>query len=117
MTTFGRFLRRTSLDELPQLINVIRGEISLVGPRAITGFEFNELNEAAPSPNGIVRYWEIENLRPGVTGYWQISGRSKLGYNERLRLDWAYTANWSLKLDLMILAKTIRVVVTHRGAY
>src|SRR6185503_7124864 len=86
VTPFGNFLRRWSLDELPQLLNVVKGDISLVGPRPIT--------TAA-----------LLNVRPGVTGYWQINGRSNVSYEERVRLDMAYVGSWSVKLDLTILAK------------
>jgi lipopolysaccharide/colanic/teichoic acid biosynthesis glycosyltransferase len=108
VTRFGAMLRRTSLDELPQLINIIRGEMSLVGPRPLTEGELE-------------RYYGVlaDDLlqgRPGVTGYWQINGRSDLTYDDRVRLDLAYVGGWSLGLDMLILARTLRVVTSRRAA-
>lgn len=107
ITRVGRVLRRTSLDELPQLLNVILGDMSLVGPRP-TSF-------AA----GTYALWQTERLevRPGITGLWQISGRSNLDFNERLKLDIEYIERASLWLDLQILLRTIAVVLSRRGAY
>jgi exopolysaccharide biosynthesis polyprenyl glycosylphosphotransferase len=107
VTRVGRFLRRTSLDELPQLMNVLRGDISLVGPRAITADELERYGD---------RVDDLLGVRPGVTGYWQINGRSRLSYADRVRLDLAYVAGWSFRLDLEILAKTLRTLVPGRGA-
>jgi lipopolysaccharide/colanic/teichoic acid biosynthesis glycosyltransferase len=100
-------LRKTSLDELPQMINVVTGELSLVGPRAITVDELERYGDRAD---------DLLGVRPGVTGYWQINGRSRLSYEDRVRLDLAYITGWSLRLDLEILAKTLRVLFTRRGA-
>jgi exopolysaccharide biosynthesis polyprenyl glycosylphosphotransferase len=108
VTRVGSFLRRTSLDELPQLWNVLLGDISLVGPRALTAEELERYYGSAAS--------SILVVRPGVTGYWQINGRSSLQYEDRVRLDLAYIGGWSLALDLTILAKTFRVLVARRGA-
>jgi undecaprenyl-phosphate galactose phosphotransferase len=108
VTRVGRFLRKTSMDELPQLINVLLGHISLVGPRALTEDELDTYYGAAAS--------DLLAIRPGVTGYWQINGRSQLSYNDRVRLDMAYVGGWSLALDLTILAKTLRVIVSRAGA-
>jgi exopolysaccharide biosynthesis polyprenyl glycosylphosphotransferase len=126
VTRFGSLLRRTSLDELPQLVNVIRGDLSLVGPRPVTAYEFDKFDLSARDtqadsediaslhrPPG---YWELDSLRPGVTGYWQVMARSNVSYEERLRLDMTYVTSWSLKLDLQIAARTLRVLV-GRGAY
>jgi exopolysaccharide biosynthesis polyprenyl glycosylphosphotransferase len=113
VTRLGAFLRRTSLDELPQLVNVLRGDVSLVGPRPITRFEFDRYSAGAGKAGP---YWE-SNLRPGLTGYWQISGRSGMTYADRVRLDAAYVHGWSLGLDLIILAKTLRVLLARAGAY
>jgi undecaprenyl-phosphate galactose phosphotransferase len=107
VTRIGGFLRKTSLDELPQLINVLKGDLSLVGPRPITS---EELLRYGPSAE------ELLSVRPGVTGYWQINGRSSLDYDERIRLDLAYVSGRSLRLDLEILAKTARVVLARGGA-
>jgi len=103
---FGRFLRKTSLDELPQLINVFLGDISLVGPRALVPEEIN-LAE---------RKHQIVSVKSGITGFAQISGRKDISYEERRKLDLYYVQNWSFWLDLVILFKTIRVVLTRRGA-
>jgi exopolysaccharide biosynthesis polyprenyl glycosylphosphotransferase len=107
ITRVGRFLRRSSLDELPQLINVLKGDISLVGPRPVTA---TELSRYGP------RVDELLGVRPGVTGYWQINGRSRLTYEDRVRLDLSYISGWSLKLDLAILAKTLRTLVVQDDA-
>ncbi|WP_232792511.1 sugar transferase [Actinacidiphila yeochonensis] len=108
VTSIGRFLRRTSLDELPQLVNVLRGEMSLVGPRP-------------PLPEEVERYDSVEMRRlavkPGLTGLWQVSGRSDLSWDETVSLDLRYVDNWSLRGDLGILFRTLRAVVDGRGAY
>ena len=108
ITPIGRFLRRTSFDEVPQLINVIRGEMSLVGPR--------------PSlPNEVAQYeeWEKERLaiKPGMTGLWQVRGRSDISFDEGVLMDLYYIENWSLRLYFQILFRTIPVVLLGRGAY
>ena len=107
VTPLGRFLRVTSLDELPQLINVIRGEMSLVGPRPIVQDE-------------VVRYADqIEHyaaVRPGITGLWQVSGRSDVDYDQRVQLDTLYVREWSFIGDLVILVKTVKVVVMRTGS-
>jgi exopolysaccharide biosynthesis polyprenyl glycosylphosphotransferase len=109
VTRIGTFLRRTSLDELPQLFNVLRGDLSLVGPRPIVAAEVGRYGSDAAA---------VLSLRPGVTGYWQVSGRSDTSYAERIRLDTAYASNWSLQLDLSILLHTVRVLFLSRpGAY
>ncbi len=108
VTRLGRLLRRFSLDELPQLINVLRGEMSLVGPRP-------------PLPEEVAEYedWQFDRLEvpPGVTGLWQVSGRSELSFDECVRLDLFYIENWSLSYDLYIVAKTLPALVSRRGAY
>lgn len=108
MTRFGRVLRLTSLDELPQLWNVIVGEMSLVGPRPIIESEIPRYGQ------NIKMY---KRVRPGLTGLWQVSGRNNMTYFERIRLDVYYVRNWSVWLDLHILAKTIRPVLFGDGAY
>jgi exopolysaccharide biosynthesis polyprenyl glycosylphosphotransferase len=107
ITALGSWLRRTSLDELPQLFNVFRGDLSLVGPRPIVA---DEIAKYGPAGAAILR------VRPGVTGLWQVSGRSDLDYAERVRLDMDYITHWSLWLDLRILAATIPAVLRRRGA-
>jgi len=108
VTGVGRVLRKLSLDELPQLFNVIRGDMSLVGPRP-------------PLPREVVQYedWMMARLevRPGITGLWQVSGRSELPFEDYVRLDLFYIENWSLAYDLFILAKTIPTLATARGAH
>lgn len=108
LTPAGRFLRRTSIDELPQLLNVLRGEMSLVGPRMIAP-------EEAPRYGAALA--KRLSVRPGITGLWQVSGRQEVGYDERVKLDLHYIDNWSLWLDLVILVKTIPAVLSTKGAY
>jgi exopolysaccharide biosynthesis polyprenyl glycosylphosphotransferase len=123
VTRMGAMLRRWYLDELPQLWNVLRRDMSLVGPRAVTveevlGGEI-ERHDATlgigsqESLPPVPPYWEMPGLRPGLTGYWQIMGGSRVGYEERLRLDLLYASDWSLKLDLLIIARTLAVVARH----
>jgi Undecaprenyl-phosphate galactose phosphotransferase WbaP len=107
ITPIGRFLRHTSLDELPQLLNVLRGEMSLVGPRPVVQSELSFYGEDA-------EYYML--ARPGLTGLWQVSGRSDTTYEQRVHLDVWYVRNWSLWHDLAILMKTIPVVLFRRGA-
>lgn len=108
ITAVGRFLRRTSLDELPQLINVVRGEMSLVGPRPIVQAELDRYGDQA----GL--YLQVS---PGITGLWQVSGRNDTSYAERVALDAWYVQNWSLWYDIAILFSTVRVVLGRKGAY
>jgi lipopolysaccharide/colanic/teichoic acid biosynthesis glycosyltransferase len=108
VTRVGRWLRRWSLDELPQILNVIRGDMSLVGPRPPLPEEVREYEE-----------WQFDRLEvpPGITGLWQISGRSDLSFEEYVRLDLFYIENWSLAYDFFIVAKTIPTLLSTRGAY
>jgi len=108
VTQVGRFLRRFSLDEIPNVINVLRGEMSLVGPRPLPTRDFQLLE-----PWHRRRY----NVLPGMTGLWQVSGRSDLSFDDLVRLDFYYLENWSIWLDITIMAKTPFVVVARRGAY
>jgi Undecaprenyl-phosphate galactose phosphotransferase WbaP len=108
VTRIGRLLRRTSLDELPQLLNVLRGEMNLVGPRPVVESELRRYGQDADL------YCRV---RPGITGLWQVSGRNDVAYEERVRLDCWYVRNWSLWLDLDILFRTAWVVMRGRGAY
>jgi len=107
ITPIGHFLRRTSLDELPQLFNVLRGEMSLVGPRPITVGELTRY--------GRVR-WQYLSVRPGMTGLWQVSGRNNTSYDERVALDRRYVEERSVWMNLQILLKTVKVVVARDGA-
>lgn len=108
LTLFGKFLRKTSLDELPQFFNVLKGNMSLIGPRP-------------PLPQEVAKYNSFQKRRlgvkPGITGLWQVSGRSDLSFDEWVRLDAYYIEHWSLWLDFVILLKTIWVILKGRGAY
>jgi len=106
ITRTGAVMRRFSVDELPQLWNVLRGEMSLVGPRMISPAELKKFGEAA---------WIFNHVKPGLTGYWQISGRHELGYEDRVKKELWYTQNRSLGLDLMILLKTPLRVLRGMG--
>jgi Undecaprenyl-phosphate galactose phosphotransferase WbaP len=108
VTRIGRFLRQTSLDELPQLWNILRGEMSLVGPRPIVDEEIDRYGE---------KFGLYTKVTPGLTGLWQVSGRNNLAYEERVSLDAYYVRNWSVWLDIYILLRTVWVVITGEGAY
>ena len=108
VTRVGRVLRRLSLDEVPQVLNVLRGEMSLVGPRPLPLRDFRQLE-----PWHRKRYLVL----PGITGLWQISGRSNLTFDDLVRLDFYYIENWSIWLDISILVKTLPAVLAGRGAY
>lgn len=108
VTRSGSFLRKTSLDELPQIFNVLKGEMSLVGPRPIIQEEVSRYGKY------IADYYLV---RPGITGLWQVSGRSDTGYTERVQMDSWYVRNWSVWLDLMLLWRTLWVVLKRKGAY
>lgn len=108
ITKIGSFLRKTSLDELPQLINILQGKMSLIGPRPIIDQEIEKYGE----------YFEyFTAVKPGITGLWQVSGRNDVDYEERVQLDVWYVRNWSIGLDIQILLKTILVVVGRKGSY
>jgi lipopolysaccharide/colanic/teichoic acid biosynthesis glycosyltransferase len=112
VTRLGRFLRRSSLDELPQLINVLKGEMSLVGPRPLQLRDSERLWDADPA--GFSRRLEV---LPGLSGPWQVAGRSELDYQQMVGLDVDYVANWSLQQDLRIVGKTFGAVLRRQGAY
>ena len=108
ITKSGAFLRKTSLDELPQIFNVLRGEMSLVGPRPIIQEELERYGEHAA---------DYLMVKPGITGMWQVSGRSDIDYAERVSLDSWYVRNWSVWIDILLLWRTIKVVAGRKGAY
>lgn len=108
ITKIGHFIRKTSIDELPQLWNVLKGDMSFVGPRPVTEDEL-------PRYRQYVKYYLA--VRPGITGLWQISGRNDTTYNERIRLDTRYIITWSLLQDFIILFRTVSVVIFRKGAY
>jgi len=108
ITRVGRFLRRYSLDELPQLLNVLKGEMSLVGPRPILADQRDLYGS---------RFAEYIQVRPGITGLWQVSGRSDITFVKRAELDKAYIDFWSIWLDIYLLIKTVKVVLWRHGAY
>ncbi len=108
VSRLGRLLRKTSLDELPQLFNVLRGDMSLVGPRPIVPMELEHYGE-----RGAI----FLALKPGITGLWQISGRNDISYDDRVKLDIFYVEHWSLFLDVKILLKTVLAIISAKGAY
>jgi exopolysaccharide biosynthesis polyprenyl glycosylphosphotransferase len=108
ITRVGGFLRRTSLDELPQLVNVLRGEMSLVGPRPLIESEYQQITG---------RFRRRSRITPGLTGLWQVNGRSELPFEEMISLDLLYAATWSLRRDLKLLARTVSAVLRGDGAY
>lgn len=108
VTRLGAILRKLSLDELPQLFNVLRGEMSLVGPRMITAPELQKYGEHQRL---------LLTVRPGITGYWQVYGRQEVSYDERVRMDVEYIRNWSLSMDFKLLWLTPGRVIRGRGAY
>jgi len=108
ITPVGKIIRKTSIDELPQFFNVLKGEMSLVGPRP-------------PIPYEVEKYepWHLRRIlevKPGITGLWQVDGRSKTSFDDMVRLDLRYVQNWSLWLDLKILLKTVKAVIWSKGA-
>jgi lipopolysaccharide/colanic/teichoic acid biosynthesis glycosyltransferase len=108
VTPAGRIIRKTSIDELPQFLNVLKGEMSLVGPRP-------------PIPYEVEKYepWHLRRIlevKPGITGLWQVDGRSKTSFDDMVRLDLRYVQNWSLWLDIKILLKTVKVFLSSKGA-
>lgn len=106
ITPIGIFLRKSSLDELPQLLNVLKGEMSIVGPRPLVKGELEE-------HGGSKIYWTV---KPGITGWWGSHGRSDVDYSERLELEYFYIRNMSFKLDMICILKTITAVIKHKGA-
>lgn len=107
ITRIGNFIRKTSLDELPQLINIIKGDMSIVGPRPIVEKEINKYNRHAE---------RVFSIKPGLTGYWQANGRSDTDYDERIKMDIYYLTNRSLSMDIKIIMKTFIAVIKKEGA-
>lgn len=107
ITPIGRIIRKFSIDELPQLINILRGDMTIVGPRP-----------AVPREVALYKVWQRRRLsvRPGLTCYWQVSGRNEIGFDEWMQLDLKYVDNWNLKIDFELILKTFPVVLTGRGA-
>lgn len=108
VTKIGKFLRKTSLDELPQIFNVLKGEMSLVGPRPVVEAELEKYGEYLD---------DYLMVRPGITGMWQVNGRSDTTYEERVRMDSWYVRNWSIWIDIMLLWRTVKSVIKCEGAY
>ena len=104
----GSFLRRSSLDELPQLVNVLLGHMSIVGPRPVTAEELRRYGTAMED------YWRA---RPGITGLWQVSGRNEISFSERVKIDQSYIHQWSFAKDFHIILRTVGVILLRRGAY
>ena len=114
ITPFGHFIRKYSIDELPQLLNVLRGDMNLVGPRPLPAEDLAGIEQDAE-----MAYWfeQRGKVNPGITGLWQVMGRSDLGFAEMVRHDIYYIQNWSFWLDVQILLKTIPAVLRGRGAH
>lgn len=108
VTRLGRFLRKTSLDELPQIFNVLKGEMSIIGPRPYLPSEWDLFKEFGEV---------ILSIHPGITGLWQVSGRNDKAFEERISLDVFYARHWSFKLNVIILLKTMKVVIKQEGVY
>jgi lipopolysaccharide/colanic/teichoic acid biosynthesis glycosyltransferase len=106
VTRLGKFLRRYSLDEMPQFINVLRGDMNLIGPRSYLPRELDEMGDYARI---------ILKVKPGITGWWQVMGRNATSFKERLQLDEYYISNWSIWLDIYILIKTVFVIISGKG--
>lgn len=113
ITKVGRFIRKTSIDELPQLINILKGEMSIVGPRAFHSDELKDQQKRYPQTKKWVS--ELLKIKPGLTGLWQVSGRSSVGFPERVKLDADYAKNKSLVTDLKIILKTIPAIFKGEG--
>jgi lipopolysaccharide/colanic/teichoic acid biosynthesis glycosyltransferase len=114
VTKVGRFIRKTSMDELPQLINILRGEMSIVGPRAYYAFELEEQQKKYPKSKEYVKV--ILSAKPGLTGLWQVSGRSDVNFDKRVELDAQYVQRQSIPYDIYLILKTIPAVLFGKGA-
>lgn len=114
ITRVGKFIRRHSLDEIPQLVNVLKGEMSLVGPRAYYPDELANQQKKFPHTKRLVS--KVLSVKPGITGFWQVSGRSEVNFDKRIAMDASYVDNMSLGLDLKIILKTPLVMLSGQGA-
>ena len=115
ITWIGKILRKTDLDELPELFNVLKGEMSLVGPRPSYQYEIDQYLKKNPDKLSLV--YKVWSVKPGLTGLWQVSGRNDIPFDERMKMDARYSQNYDLVLDLGILLQTPYVVLTRKGAY
>lgn len=114
VTSAGRFIRKHSIDEIPQLFNVLKGEMSIVGPRAYFSDELKEQQKRYPHTKKFVK--EVLSVKPGITGFWQVSGRSEVDFDKRIEMDAYYARKKSIVLDILILLKTPWVMVSGKGA-
>lgn len=114
VTKVGRFIRKVSIDEMPQLFNILKGEMSIVGPRAYYPFELDEQQDRYPQTEKFVRI--ILKSKPGLTGVWQISGRSEINFDKRVEMDAKYVERKSVLYDILLILKTIPAVLSSRGA-
>ncbi|MEK7550177.1 MAG: sugar transferase [Patescibacteria group bacterium] len=114
VTRFGKFMRKYSIDEMPQLFNVLRGEMSLVGPRPYHADELTEQKMQYPGTEGSIK--ETQTVKPGVTGFWQVSGRSEINFDKRIEMDAYYARKKSLLLDILIIVKTPFIMISGKGA-
>ncbi|RJR24543.1 sugar transferase [Candidatus Microgenomates bacterium] len=114
VTKVGKFIRKHSIDEIPQFLNVLRGEMSLVGPRAYYPFELEEQQKKYPHTKKLVE--EVLKVKPGITGEWQVSGRSEINFDKRIEMDANYARKKSISYDMMIIAKTPLAMITGKGA-
>lgn len=115
ITSIGRFIRKTSVDELPQFLNILKGEMSLVGPRAYYPFELEEQQQKYPRSKEFVKI--ILSAKPGLTGVWQVSGRSNINFDKRVEMDAQYVQRRSILYDFYLILKTIPAVLFARGAF
>lgn len=114
ITNVGRFIRKHSLDEIPQLINVLKGEMSLVGPRAYYSDELREQQKKYPKTRNLVKV--VLSVKPGITGAWQVSGRSEINFDKRIKIDAIYVRQKSISNDIMIIVKTPWAMISGKGA-
>jgi len=114
VTKFGKFIRKYSIDEMPQLLNVLKGEMSLVGPRPYHIDELEEQQKRYPDAKKFVK--ETQTVKPGITGYWQVTGRSEVNFDKRIRMDAEYAKKKSIVFDLIILLKTPWAMISGKGA-